>query len=1527
MLGTKNAVSTATQTPPKWVQSGYKEIFKDADRLADRGYKPYQGGFTGDQQSAFQNLRNLQGSSNGYFGSAAGSYNTGAGVIGAGSGAFNAGFAPLSAANSAYSGAVNPSYNRVNDYMNPYTQNVINATMANMQETNARQQQDVLGNAVSQRAMGGNRVGVAQAELARQQALANNQTIAGLWNDNYAQALGAAQAQQGTELQAGQGLAGLSGAYANLGQGLVGAGSAMGQIGAGQAGLGQTASETNLAQTAAQLGAGTQQQQFDYQQYLNKLAFPYQQQSWLSSIYGGVGPNAGGQTVSQIPQGNILSQILGGIVGGASLFSAHGGRIPARAGGGVVPYAANNDNSAWPSASFDLAPYASMTDTPWMSYIPEAGETSYTRASYPSIQDPELDDPFAQGASGSKAARGMGSWLQTGGLFGGDNGEYADGGRVGFMTHGRPQSTNIEDRRDPAAEATNRLIEEILESLSGNDNDRWGPHKKPRRRVNSPFEQPDDYDPMSPYRDPGAPDQRFSARAGGGVVPSGLNWMPMGGTPTNYSDMFNKPLATTGSSFTGGWGSNGRDTRDYLRQLNVNDTIGGGRPAPLMTMPQRVDTIDAANPLDNSRLGLNLRSPARPFLPTGGPGTFGSGSMPARMDNYQPRLPMGGPGTFRQGYMPSGRTTNPGGGVIGRTGIGSGGADNALIDNAIKSQNSLFKRGAKGNDVGAIQSALSNRGFSPGNVDGAFGPKTEAAVRAFQKANGLKVDGIVGPKTRAAMLGGGNNNSGVALPRPRPSESRVAYASNFTGGGGQKPRETADSVWAEAKGFAEGGMVPSDPYSYWRNADWATFGVLPDAPPLETYASPRAGGVVGIPQSIASPTGPTKRLVETFAVGPDGKPLDKSQQRFNGVSPYYKGIGVPSTFAPGFGPTSLAKNARGTPPGNTWEPWPGEYNQTVVGSRTGRPADIYGEGAPLKIIGGPGSTIDATDVVLNNSNLGLPPTNEITVKRSWNDGWFGKLPKKPSSDMIWEEASTGVVPNQDADDPWRGTRIDGATLNGTKPKQGLVTGAAPVVRGQPTRRAPKPIGHNFAPVKSAGERFTQLGQDMAFMPKSVQTSDRWNTGYAFGGVVRPTYAPGGVIGDVPYTVGDQFVTEPEPGYSQNVGDVFESLRAGNGLNLAPDMRQALLTAGAGMMASRSPFALQGIGEGTLKGVEAWNQRQQLERENARARSDIANQTRQTAVQEQLAAAQVPLMEAQTNQARYVTRATPLGMTVFDLMNPDEPPKVIPWGGMLPNGELATPSADIAEGGFQPLFDTSGAGGGPDTRLLVEEAVPGVYSETQRILTDAEGRATSAYGAQGQLTEMRHTLDKLPETGWLAPGTDFEDRLALAKGINTMAGVLGMNPLIDESEVAAGEEITKVATRLGFELTNTFGNTGAAQIVEDAISAVPSGANSREGAEVIINSLEAFNQRQQDYYQFVTEWARNHNNSTLGAITEFNKRNPPELYALSAYVPDQAFQLLRSNPTKEMAAYFNQKYGHGRDVAQYVLANAQGAQGG
>ncbi len=57
-----------------------------------------------------------------------------------------------------------------------------------------------------------------------------------------------------------------------------------------------------------------------------------------------------------------------------------------------------------------------------------------------------------------------------------------------------------------------------------------------------------------------------------------------------------------------------------------------------------------------------------------------------------------------------------------------------------------------GDDVRAVQKALVKNGFDPGVIDGIYGKKTQAAVKAYQKANGLEIDGIVGPVTWARLF-------------------------------------------------------------------------------------------------------------------------------------------------------------------------------------------------------------------------------------------------------------------------------------------------------------------------------------------------------------------------------------------------------------------------------------------------------------------------------------------------------------------------------------------------------------------------------------------------------------------------------------------------------------------------------------------------------------------------------------------------------------------------------------------------------
>lgn len=63
------------------------------------------------------------------------------------------------------------------------------------------------------------------------------------------------------------------------------------------------------------------------------------------------------------------------------------------------------------------------------------------------------------------------------------------------------------------------------------------------------------------------------------------------------------------------------------------------------------------------------------------------------------------------------------------------------------------QRGTKGPLAAAIQAALCDAGCSL-DIDGEFGPKTENALREFQRKNNLEVDGVAGPATYAKLFGG-----------------------------------------------------------------------------------------------------------------------------------------------------------------------------------------------------------------------------------------------------------------------------------------------------------------------------------------------------------------------------------------------------------------------------------------------------------------------------------------------------------------------------------------------------------------------------------------------------------------------------------------------------------------------------------------------------------------------------------------------------------------------------------------------------
>lgn len=93
---------------------------------------------------------------------------------------------------------------QLQQYISPYTQQVYQATLANINEQNASQMNQLRGNAIAKGAFGGDRAGIAAAEMARQQNLASQSTLSGVLQQGYDQAIKQFNQQQGVNLGANQ---------------------------------------------------------------------------------------------------------------------------------------------------------------------------------------------------------------------------------------------------------------------------------------------------------------------------------------------------------------------------------------------------------------------------------------------------------------------------------------------------------------------------------------------------------------------------------------------------------------------------------------------------------------------------------------------------------------------------------------------------------------------------------------------------------------------------------------------------------------------------------------------------------------------------------------------------------------------------------------------------------------------------------------------------------------------------------------------------------------------------------------------------------------------------------------------------------------------------------------------------------------------------------------------------------------------------------------------------------------------------
>ncbi len=105
----------------------------------------------------------------------------------------------------------------------------------------------------------------------------------------------------------------------------------------------------------------------------------------------------------------------------------------------------------------------------------------------------------------------------------------------------------------------------------------------------------------------------------------------------------------------------------------------------------------------------------------------------------------------------------------------------------------ILRTGSEGDAVALLQQQLSQLGYDAGPADGDFGPRTAAALRAFQGATGLQVDGVCGPLTWAALDRLGQSSSRGVWTRAKALSDRTIVID--AGHGGDEPG--AMSIWGD----------------------------------------------------------------------------------------------------------------------------------------------------------------------------------------------------------------------------------------------------------------------------------------------------------------------------------------------------------------------------------------------------------------------------------------------------------------------------------------------------------------------------------------------------------------------------------------------------------------------------------------------------------------------------------------------------------------------------------------------------------
>lgn len=272
-MGGKKATTTSKVSIPPEVLARYNAVNAQASKAAETPYEAfgnspsdYVAQLNAQQYAGFNDINATAGSYQPY----------------------------MTQATSATQAGMGPAYAGIDNYMSPYIKNVADTTGAMLKQQYEQAQSGALGTAASSGAFGGDRAGIAAANMQQQNQMGYGNTMANIYNQGYTQALGASQADLARQLQGG----------------------------AQMAELGAQSQQLGLQGAQAKIAAGTMQQQTEQagkdamiEQFMQEKGYPFQVAQYLANIAMGTGAASGSTTSTTTPR-NWLGFASGGGVSG-----------------------------------------------------------------------------------------------------------------------------------------------------------------------------------------------------------------------------------------------------------------------------------------------------------------------------------------------------------------------------------------------------------------------------------------------------------------------------------------------------------------------------------------------------------------------------------------------------------------------------------------------------------------------------------------------------------------------------------------------------------------------------------------------------------------------------------------------------------------------------------------------------------------------------------------------------------------------------------------------------------------------------------------------------------------------------------------------------------------------------------------------------------------------------------------------------------------------------------------------------------